>query len=207
MDERFTAAFWDERYRSATRVWSGDPNPHLVQEAGDLEPGTALDAGCGEGADAQWLAHRGWRVTAADVSTVAIERGAAHAAPDIADRITWRQVDLTTWVPQQQTYDLVNAQFMHFPPVLRDPVFAGLAAAVAPTGTLLIVGHHPSDLRTTVPRPPDPDLFYTAEELADALAPDRWDVLVAEARPRTAVDPDGREVTIHDAVLRARRRA
>jgi hypothetical protein len=75
---------------------------------------------------------------------------------------------------------------------VRDQVFAGLAASVAPGGTLLVVGHHPSDLETSVPRPQDPDLFFTAEELAAALGPDRWDILVAEARPRLADDPDGR---------------
>jgi SAM-dependent methyltransferase len=205
IDERFTARFWDERYGSANRIWSGDPNPQLVRETSDLEPGTALDAGCGEGADAQWLAGRGWQVTAMDVSAVALDRGAAHTAPDIADRITWERADLTTWAPDR-TYDLVNAQFMQFPSALRQQVFARLAAAVSPGGTLLIVGHHPSDLQTTMPRPPEPDLFFTAEELAESLDPDTWDVIVAESRPRSAKDPDGREVTIHDAVLRARRR-
>lgn len=94
---------------------------------------------------------------------------------------------------------------MHFPRAVRDRAFAGLAASVAPGGTLLIVAHHPSDLETTVPRPQDPDLFFTAEELATALDPGRWDVLVAGTRPCLAQDPDGREVAVHDAVLRARR--
>jgi SAM-dependent methyltransferase len=204
MDERFTAPYWDERYRSATRIWSGEPNPHLVREMSDIEPGTALDAGCGEGADAHWLAHRGWRVTAVDVSAVALERGAAHADPDVAERITWRRLDLTTWIPDD-AYDLVTVHFMHFPRALREQIFARLAAAVSPGGTLLIVGHHPSDMQTTMPRPPEPELFFTAEEVAGSLDPDRWDVLVAEARPRSARDPEGREVTIHDAVLCARR--
>jgi SAM-dependent methyltransferase len=207
MDERFTAPFWDERYSSATRIWSGRPNPQLVAETEGLPPGTALDAGCGEGADAQWLAHQGWRVTAVDVSAVALARAAAHAEPDIADLITWQQVDLLAgWTPEPLAHGLVNAQFMHFPRAVRDQVFARLAATVAPGGTLLIVGHHPSDLGTTMPRPQEPDLFFTAEELATALDPGEWDVLVAEARPRLADDPDGREITIHDAVLRARRR-
>jgi SAM-dependent methyltransferase len=203
-DERFTARFWDERYGSVSRIWSGDPNPQLVQETSDLKPGTALDAGCGEGADAHWLAGRGWQVTAVDVSGVALDRGAAHAGPDVTDRITWELADLTTWAPDR-TYDLVNAQFMQFPSALREPVFARLAAAVSPGGTLLIVGHHPSDMHTTMPRPPEPDLFFTAEELAESLDPEWWEVVVAESRPRPTKDPDGREVTIHDAVLRARR--
>ena len=207
MDERFTAPFWDERYSSATRIWSGRPNPQLVGEVDGLPPGTALDAGCGEGADATWLAHQGWRVTAVDVSAVALARAAAHTDPELADRITWQQVDLLSdWAPDPLAHDLVNAQFMHFPRAVREKVFAGLAASVAPGGTLRVVGHHPSDLETSVPRPQEPELFFTAEELAAQLDPGRWDVLVAEARPRLADDPDGKEVTIHDAVLRARRR-
>jgi hypothetical protein len=51
-----------------------------------------------------------------------------------------------------------------------------------------------------------PDLFYTAPEIADSLDPDQWDVLVADARPRTTTDPQGHAIRIHDAVLRARRR-
>jgi SAM-dependent methyltransferase len=184
----------------AVRIRSSSARP------GDLPPGTALDAGCGEGADTHWLARRGWRVTAMDVSAVALERGAAHAREDIADRITWEQVDLTTWVPDHRTYDLVNAQFTHFPRVLREPLYAHLAASVSPAGTLLIVAHHPWDLRTTMPRPQEPDLFFTAEELAGSLDAHEWDILVADARPRSAIHPEGREITIHDAVLRARRR-
>jgi SAM-dependent methyltransferase len=207
MDERFTGQFWDERYRSVTQVWSGSPNPQLVRETGDLAPGTALDAGCGEGADTLWLARRGWRVTAMDVSAVALERGAARAGADIADRIAWQQVDLRTWLPDHLTYDLVNTQFMQFPRALREPLFARLAASVSPAGTLLIVGHDPSDVRTTMPRPHEPDLFFTAEEVAASLDAHEWDILVADTRPRSAIDPEGREITIHDAVLRARRRA
>src|SRR4051812_15348151 len=79
VDERFTAAYWDERYGSTERVWSGAPNPQLVAEVSDLRPGTVLDAGCGEGGDAHWLAARGWQVTALDVSAVALDRGVRPA--------------------------------------------------------------------------------------------------------------------------------
>jgi hypothetical protein len=206
MDERFAAPFWDERYSSATRIWSGRPNPQLVAVGPGRPPAPALAAGGGVGADAGWLAQQGWRVTAVDVSAVALARAAAHTDPEIADRIAWQQVDLLSgWAPEPLAHDLVNAQFMHFPRAVRDRVFARLAAAVAPGGTLLVVGHHPSDLETTARRPQDPDLLFTAEELAAALDPGQWDVLVAEARPRLTDDPDGREITIHDAVLRARR--
>jgi SAM-dependent methyltransferase len=204
MDERFTEQFWDERYTSTTRVWSGNPNPQLVTETEDLDPGTALDAGCGEGADAHWLARRGWRVTATDISTVALERGAAHAEPDIADRITWLQADLLTWVPDQ-VYDLVNAQFMHLPRALREPAFARLAAAVAPGGTLLIVGHHLSDRDSGAHRHGDPDMFFTVEDIAAGLDPEHWTIQTGVTRPRKATDAGGNVITVHDTVLRAQR--
>jgi SAM-dependent methyltransferase len=204
MDE----AFWNDRYHSSSALWSGEPNPHLVNEAADLVPAAALDVGCGEGADAMWLAERAWEVTAVDLSSVALERAATRASEagvDIAARITWLHADLTDWVPVAASYDLVSAQFLHLPKGQRELIFRRIAESVAPGGTLLIVGHHPSDLSTTIPRPRVPDLLFAASEVAALLAPEDWVVLVDEARPRQTLDPDGRTTTVHDAVLKARR--
>jgi SAM-dependent methyltransferase len=204
-----TAAFWDERYRSSTSVWSGDPNPQLISEAADLPPGRALDVGCGEGADAIWLAERGWHVTAVDISTVALERSSAVAAkhgPDLAGRIVWRQADITEWSPDASAFDLVSVQFMQLPKDVRDPAFLRLAGAVAPGGSLLVVGHHPSDLETTVRRPRGPGVLYTADDVAALLDPRDWQARVNDARPRHVQDGNGDTVIVHDAVLRAVRK-
>ena len=204
---RFDGAFWNERYRSAHSLWSGKPNPHLVREADGLAPGTALDAGAGEGADAIWLARRGWRVTAVDISSVALDRAASHAAEAgaaVADRIHWQQEDFMQWQPPERAYDLVSAQFLHLPAEDRRLVYARLAAAVADRGTLLIVAHHPSDMQTTVPRPSLPELFFTGDDLATELG-GGWEIVTNAAAPREAPDPEGRIVTIHDTVFRASR--
>jgi len=221
MSEEFGQEYWDTRYGSSDGVWSGLANPVLMTETLALPAGRALDIGCGEGADAIWLAARGWQVTGVDFSSVALGRAAeralqagadpasAHdpaAAGTIAGRLTWEQHDLTEWAPPTGSFDLVTAQYMHLPSSARTALFSRLADAVAPGGTLLIVGHDVSDVHTTVHRMPDPDLFFTARELAAALDTGRWQIEIAETRPRVAQDPDGAAVTIADAVLRATRR-
>jgi 2-polyprenyl-3-methyl-5-hydroxy-6-metoxy-1,4-benzoquinol methylase len=175
----------------------------------DLPPGTALDLGCGEGADAIWLAAQGWQVTGVDVSTVALERAAAFAAAagaEIADRLTWQQADMLTWTPPAGQFDLVSAHFIHLPPTERMALHRRLANAVRPGGHLLIVGHHPSDLETSAHRMNLPDFLYTAEQVAATLDPDTWEIVEASAPRRQARDPDGQPLTISDAVLHAVRR-
>jgi SAM-dependent methyltransferase len=205
----FTREFWDERYRSAGRLWSGQPNPQLVAQVAELAPGEALDAGCGEGADAVWLAARGWTVTAADVSPVALERGAAHAAAEgehAAARISWQQADLRSWDPGPERFDLVSAQFMYLPDGELGALHRRLAAAVRPGGTLLIVGHHPDDLHASLGRTGDLTLFPDAGTMAAALDPAGWEIVVAGVFARPAAGLDGEAATAKDTVLRARRR-
>jgi SAM-dependent methyltransferase len=222
--------FYDELYRSAPAVWSGRPNRQLVVEASALSPGTALDAGCGEGADALWLAERGWRVTAVDFSAVALDRGAAAARPrGLDDRIAWVHADLDAWTPPGR-FDLVTAHYLHSHGSDRPALFDRLAAAVAPGGTLLVVGHllgegagHDHAARDDVAQDhTDPDhadhgeadhhhahdldLMYTAEEVAAALDPAEWRDVVTETRDR---DPEATATTGNtapDTVLVARRR-
>jgi SAM-dependent methyltransferase len=203
-----TQAEWDERYRSASRIWSGQPNPHLVAQAAGLTPGTALDVGSGEGADAIWLAKAGWRVTALDISPVALERAADHAAeagPEVAGRITWRHADVAAADPDPDLgrFDLVTAQFMHLPPDQLAVLHRRLAEAVAPGGTLLVVGHHPSDIESGVRRPRGPGMLFAAEQVVAALDPAEWQVAVADSHQRQVPGPDGEPVTVHDTVVRA----
>jgi SAM-dependent methyltransferase len=188
------------------RLWSGHVNAVVMDETGSLSPGTALDVGCGEGGDALWLAERGWQVEGVDVSQVALDRAArraTEAGPEIEARLTWTRRDLLTWRPSTATYDLVTASFMHLPGGDRSAVYAALSEAVAVGGTFLVGAHSPLDIGV-VPRPHDPDLYFTAEQLAAGLD-DRWEVITCEARARRGRHPDGGDVTLHDTVMRARR--
>ena len=206
----FTREFWDDRYSGASQLWSGNPNHQLVAQLTDLTPGEALDAGCGEGADAIWLAGRGWQVTAVDVSPVALGRGAAEAArrgAEVAARITWQPADLLSWVPPAERFDLVSAQFMHLPRPAYADLMARLATGVRPGGTLLVVGHHPDDLHHNLGRKEQLEShFVAAEDLAATLGAQGWEIGFAGAVTRPQADLDGQTVTATDSVLRAIRR-
>jgi 2-polyprenyl-3-methyl-5-hydroxy-6-metoxy-1,4-benzoquinol methylase len=201
-ETEYTQEFWDERYGSADRIWSGQPNAQLVAQVSDLPPGDALDVGSGEGADAIWLAKRGWRVTAVDVSAVALARAAlATAAEGLQSMITWEQRDMLSWNPGFARFDLVSAQFMHLPRPAQDAMHTRLAAAVRPGGTLLIVGHLHDELHAHIaPR------FRPAEEIAAELDPAAWEIIVATAVERSGTGPDGEPVQLSDSILRAVRR-
>lgn len=206
-DTLFSAEFWDGFYGSRPAVWSGDVNPVLADRAGALAPGRVLDVGAGEGGDALWFARRGWTVTAVDVSRVALDRGAAAAAaagPEVAARITWVQGDLRGDLPVAGPFELVSAQFVHLPSALRTALHRRLAAVVAPGGTLLVVGHHPVH-RDGPGHGHDPDLFATAEQMAEVLDRSVWDVVETSAPTRTMSRPDVGTIEVTDAVLVARR--
>ncbi|HEV7626324.1 MAG TPA: class I SAM-dependent methyltransferase [Streptomyces sp.] len=198
---------WDEWYAESEQVWSGRPNVVLVRETAGTEPGRALDLGCGEGADAIWLAGQGWHVTAADVSRVALGRASEHAAAaGVADRIDWQQHDLGTSFPDG-TFDLVSAQFLHaYGDLPREEILRKAAGAVAPGGTLLIESHggfppwehgHDADIGF-----PTPD-----EVVADLQLPDgEWKVLISEEHERTQTRPDGAQGTRTDSTVKLRRK-
>ena len=193
---------WDEMYRGHDQVFSGNPNGVLVAETVDLPPGRALDVGCGEGADALWLARRGWQVTAVDISEVALRR-AATAATDVQDRVSWARADLLTTPPPAGAFDLVS---VHYFPLKRQPGHAalrGLLDAVASGGTLLFATHALADLALYQEKGFDPADYYQPDDIAQLLD-STWDVMINEARPRTAPAPAGTHHS-HDTVLRALR--
>ncbi|MEU4715064.1 FAD-dependent oxidoreductase [Micromonospora purpureochromogenes] len=202
-----TARHWDELYQRRERIWSGRANPHLVDVVDPLPAGTALDLGCGEGADAIWLAGRGWRVTAVDVSTTALDRAAAEAATaGVAARIDFQRHDLTRTFPEG-VFDLVSAQFLQSPLEFpRAEVLRAAARAVAPGGRLLIVEHGevPPWSRLAHPHVRFPTPEETLAELD--LDPDGWRTERLDAPRRAVTDPDGQPATLVDHLVLVRRR-
>ncbi|RWZ58291.1 class I SAM-dependent methyltransferase [Labedella populi] len=202
--DMFEPAAWEDRYSGDESVWSGHPNAQIVAEASRLPPGTALDVGCGEGGDVVWLARQGWTVTGADFSANGLARAARHAvSAGVAARTDWWQVDAHSFGSGGREYDLVTTHFLHPPDGGMVDVTRRLAAAVAPGGHLLVVGHAPSAVITQLSESHRRAMFH-AEELLPAL-PAGFEVIAAEERPRT-MTRDGVTMDVHDATLVARRR-
>ncbi len=206
----FGAAYWENRYRSGPGASKRSPSPSLVAAAGGLQPGRALDAGCGVGGDALWLAARGWDVTAADISATALAEGrrtAAVAGPELAARIAWIAADLTRWEPDAPGFDLVTSHYVHVPGS-PETLFRRLASWVAPGGVLLVVGHDAEHGHGTIKSDgPPPSAQIGVREVITGLDDDEWDVLVAEPREHTMTRPDhGEPVILYDVVVHARRR-
>lgn len=198
---------WEQRYGERTQVWSGRVNARLAEVVGPLTPGRALDLGCGEGADAVWLAEHGWRVTAVDISQVALDRvRAAALARNLGDRVDCQRHELPDTFPGG-AFDLVSAQFLHsMVPMDRRAVLRLAANAVAPGGLLLIVDH-------AAPPPWAAKMhhhheFPSAEDVLSSLELDAaaWDRLRVETVDRPAVGPDGESAVLADNVMVLRRR-
>jgi SAM-dependent methyltransferase len=197
----FAREDWNERYAQKELVWTAEPNRRFAAEVEGLEPGRALDLACGEGRNAVWLAERGWRVTGVDFSDVALAKAAELAASRGVD-VDWIAADVLDHEPEPRAFDLVAVLYLQLP---RDALLHAVetaASAVAPGGTLLVLGHDATNLTHGHGGPKDASVLYTAADVVPALG----DLVVerAEAVERTVPLEAGEAVAI-DAFVRAHR--
>lgn len=218
MEEAFDKDYWESHWQEANGHAPGGeivPSPYLLREIGTLAPGTALDAGCGEGAEAIWLATEGWQVTAADISSEALSRAAERAkkAGVTLEPLQWVEADLSAWEPGKQ-FDLVTTHYAH-PAMPQLAFYERISRWVAPGGTLLIVGHlhtsespghgHRGEQHGHGRKPPE-EVSVTAASITVGLDATRWVIVTADDPIRTLTDRAGGTVQLEDVVVRATRR-
>ena len=127
--------FWDDAYRQDPGSVNVE-DQFLDSEVKDLEPGTALDLGCGAGTNALKLARHGWLVTGVDWAEHAIEL-AAKAAVELQLDATFVVADITEWLPAHE-FDLVISTYALPGGDKSRRVLQAAVAALAEGGTLIV---------------------------------------------------------------------
>lgn len=179
---------WDERY--AGEAWPEEPDELLVERAGAVPPGVALDLACGPGRNAVHLARHGWAVTGVDASPVGLAQAARRAAA-AGVRLELVEADLSTWRPRPASARLVVVANFHLPAEDRPGFFAAVVEAVVPGGHVFVLGHHRDS--PSRPRRFGAERGYTPELLAELLAPLRVEVVEHE-RPGRDGGPSSRKL-------------
>ena len=136
-----------------------------------LEPGRALDIGCGSGLDAVHLAGRGWQVTAVDFVDKALARARQRAAEEGVE-VQWVQGDVGELerLGLEPGYSLVYdfGCIQGLPDSARRGAAAGLTALAAPGARLLFLAFK-AGRRVVLPR------GMNRDQLA-ALLGDGWEL-------------------------------
>lgn len=218
-----SVAAWEERYAgTGDAIWSGNPNEALVATVGGLNPGRALDVGCGEGADVIWLAEHGWDATGIDLSQTAIDRATESVASkgvtasfEVTDVSTWDPSGSNEEHPRRGGYDLVIGCFLHTRlPDTREELVGRVAEHVAPDGRLLLISHaemppwaenHDEELGHGLGHHHEPVTPNGDFALLIGGSPVRWEIELAELRTREVEGPDGEPAELDDSVLLAHR--
>jgi SAM-dependent methyltransferase len=193
---------WDLRWEDKRSHARGEPSSVVVAALEGLTAGTALDLGCGAGRHAGWLAECGWRVTAVDFSAEALRQGRDRAL-DRGVEIEWVLSDLLVYEPRPSAFDLVLVAYIHLPAHERRAILAKAAAAVAPGGTFLLVGHDLTNIGTGAPGPSSPAVLYTPEDIVSELP--SVTIERAEQVRRVVELESGETVETVDAVVLATR--
>jgi SAM-dependent methyltransferase len=228
MTHGFDKDYWERHWQQGRAGGPGSmggnpPNPYLARETSGLTPGTALDAGCGAGAEAIWLASHGWHVTAADISSEALARAAERAATSGAreravtsgaseravtsgasERLRWVEADLSVWSPGGR-FDLVMTHYAH-PAMPQLEFYDRIAGWVAPGGTLLIVGHLDTPGSTGHGHHPPAEASVTSAAITARMDGMEWEIVTAEEHVRALAGHGDGAVPLHDVVVRATRR-
>lgn len=139
---------------------------YLEQALANTQPTTALDVGAGSGRDANWLAAKGWQVTATEPAEALLKLAKQHSN----EKVSWCNAALPALehLPKaQQKFELIllSAVWMHLPSEERPAAIKRLSELLSNTGRMYIsLRFGPSD--------PERPMYPVSYEQLQALAAD-----------------------------------
>ena len=193
---------WNARYAGSDLVWSAEPNRFLPEEAAGLTVGRAIDLACGEGRNAIWLARQGWEVVGVDFAKAGIDK-ARRLASDAGVAVEWVVADVTTYEPPG-SFGLVIVFYLQLPDEQWRTALGLAAGAVAPDGTMLVVGHHVDNVEHGYGGPTSTSVLHDPELIAAQLREEGLVIERAQRVERPVDTADGPRIAL-DSLVRARR--
>jgi len=137
----FSDRHYERAYRRGRTPWdTGVPPPEVVVEASAMEPGRALDLGCGTGTTVLWLAQQGWTAVGVDFSSLAIE--SARRKADWTSGAMFVEGDVTRLDGLQVDgpFDLLlDVGCFHSVPIRRRDGYVRQVARVARPGARMMI--------------------------------------------------------------------
>ena len=154
-----------EHYYSLYKsISASSVHSYLEQALANITPSTALDVGAGSGRDANWLAAKGWQVTATEPATELLKL----AKQNSQENVTWCNAALPALehlpkAHQQFELILLSAVWMHLPSEERPAAIKRLSELLSNTGKMYIsLRFGPSD--------PERPMYSVSYEELQALA-------------------------------------
>lgn len=142
MDDPEVLARFTERYANGDVPWDAElPPPEVIDLVARLEPGAALDVGCGYGRTAIYLAQNGWVVDGVDfVETAVIEAHRRARQAGVAQNITFHVGSVADLHFLQIAYDCaVDVGCFHaLSPAQQQAYHAELLRLLKPGATYLL---------------------------------------------------------------------
>ena len=133
--------YFERAYRRGRAPWdTGVTPPEVVEEASGMQPGRALDVGCGTGTNVLWLAQHGWTATGVDRSATAIE--SARRKADWTASAMFAEGDVTRLEELQVDgpFDLIlDIGCFHGLPARRRDAYVRQVARVARPGARMMI--------------------------------------------------------------------
>jgi len=156
-----------------------------------------LSVADGEGRNSVWLARRGLRVDAFDISEVGVAKARRLAAAQGVE-VNFSVADCDGFAWPEAAYDGVAAIFVQFAdPALRQRLFGHIRRSLRPGGTLVLQGYTPRQLVYRTGGPPIESHLYTEALLREAFA----DLDIVELRDYEAELTEGSGHSGHSALI------
>lgn len=165
-------ADWDKRYREADAPLFGEaPSEYvrMVMARSDVEIGSALLLGDGDGRNGGWLAEQGVAVTAIDISDVATELALRN---DEARGVRVQRIaaDAGHWQPATDArWDAIFMIYLQCDAATRNDAAARFAHHIAPGGWFVAEGFAAGGDADADLGPKVDELLYRRDDLIAAL--------------------------------------